>query len=517
MKHIGDKRVIVIGAGVGGIHAAARLAQHGYHVTVLEKNSRPGGRCNQLTRDGHSFDTGPTLLMMPNIFARAFADLEEPLEGHLDLLRIDPTFHLFFRDGTQLAITADQERMKAQMEALEPHSFAAFQRYLREGKFLYDQALPHLIDRDFQRFFDYFTPRNLYRAFKLKAFTKHYRYVSQFFRDPKLRAAFTFRDAYLGLNPYEAPAMFSMMQHLELADGVWLPRGGMYSIVNAMVKLAEKRSVQFSYNTPVRRITMENRRVTGVTLTNGRQLTADVVLANADLTYVYRHLLPEDRMARALLRKKYTCSAVTFYWGLDQSYPQLGVHNLFVSDQYRRSFRQVTQDLTLPDDPSFYVHTPVQVDPSRAPEGHDSLMVVVPVGHMDDTAPRDWGRVRDTARSRVLTRLATSGFPDLQKHIKFEVSYTAEDWAHLYNLTKGATLGLNHNLRQMAYLRPPNRHKRLTNLYFTGASTHPGSGVPTVLISARLTTDRILQEGSETQHPRPTSTTSTGPDAPRPT
>ncbi len=489
-----EKEVVVIGAGIGGIYAAARLAKHGYHVTVLEKNRRPGGRCNRLEKQGHSFDTGPTLLMMPAIFARAFSDLGETLEDHLELLRIDPTYHVHFQDRTRLTITADPKRMSEQLEAIEPHSFEAFQRYLKEGRFFQELAWSNFIDHDFRSFFDYFTPRSLVLAVRLKAFRRHYNYMGRFFRAPKLKEAFTFRDAYLGLNPYEAPAMFSLLQHLELSEGVWLPRGGMYTVVTEMVKLAEQRGAQFIYNTPVSRINEEKGRVLGVTQTNGRKLKADIVLANADLTYVYQHLLPADRMARNLLRKKYTCSAITFYWGTDKRYPQLGVHNLFVSGQYRRSFRQVVKDLALPDDPSFYLHTPVKADPQRAPEGHDSIMVVVPVGHMNGVAPQDWPSLRDTARRLVFKRLAAMGLTDLQKHIKFEVSYTAEDWVRLYNLTKGATLGLNHNLMQMGYLRPRNRHKRLHNLYFAGASTHPGSGVPTVLVSARLTSERILHE-----------------------
>jgi phytoene desaturase len=491
---VAEKHIVVIGAGVGGIYTAARLAKHGYRVTVCEKNSRPGGRCSHLERDGHSFDTGPTLLMMPDIFTRAFADLGELLTNHLDLQRLDPTYHVHFHDSAALTVTADQTRMRAQLEAIEPHSFKAFQRYLEEGRFFHKLAMPNFIDRDFRSVFDYFTPKNLYLALRLKVFRKHYNYMGRFFRDPKLKEAFTFRDAYLGLNPFEASAMFALLQYLELADGVWLPKGGMYSIVTELVKVAERLGVHFVYNTPVNRLNVAKDRVSGVTVANGEQLRADIVVANADLTYVYQRLLPISRMAHSLLRKEYTCSAITFYWGTDRQYPQLGVHNLFVSGEYQRSFRQVVKDLTLPNDPSFYLHTPVPADPNRAPKGHDSLMAVVPVGHMHDTTPQNWPRLRNQARRLVFKRLAAIGLTDLPKRIKFEVSYTAEDWAQLYNLTKGATLGLNHNLRQMGYLRPRNRHQRFHNLYFTGASTHPGSGVPTVLISARLTSERILRE-----------------------
>jgi phytoene desaturase len=228
-----------------------------------------------------------------------------------------------------------------------------------------------------------------------------------------------------------------------------------------------------------------------------------VVVANADLPYVYRCLLPDDGTASRLMRKKYTCSSVTFYWGVDRRYPQLEPHNLFLAGAYRQSFGHILQDHTMPEEPSFYLLAPARIDPSMAPEGQDTLMVVVPVGHIND-APRDrdsqdWDAIQQRARRFVLERLAQVGIYDLEEHIKFEVSYTPLDWQSRYNLTKGANLGLAHNLTQMGYLRPHNRHARYHNLYFVGASTHPGNGVATVLVSAHLTTERLLQEAGAPQ------------------
>jgi phytoene desaturase len=244
----------------------------------------------------------------------------------------------------------------------------------------------------------------------------------------------------------------------------------------------------------VERINVNGRRATGVTLADGRQIQADVVIANADLPYVYRELLPHERMAGRLERKKYTCSAITFYWGLDKPYPQIQSHNLFLADDYRQGFERVLKDLTLPDEPCFYAHTPLRVDPSLAPPGQDSLMVVVPVGHINAAAPQDWAALQKQARQRVLERLKKIGASDLEAHIKFEVSYTPRHWQSHYNLTRGAVLGLAHNLTQMGYLRPHNRHARYRNLYFAGASTHPGAGLANALISSRLASERIAQE-----------------------
>ena len=489
-----SKKVIVIGAGVGGIYIAARMAKYGYQVTVVEKNGQAGGRCNFFEKDGHSFDTGPTILMMPEIFTRAFSDLGEKIEDHIELLRIKPTYHIHYQDGMELTMTSDQKMMKEQLEVIEPGSYESLQRYIENGKLFYDLAMLNFIDRDFSNLSAYFNLENLYLAYKLKLLTNHYDYVGSFFSDHRLKEAFTFRDAYLGLNPYEAPAMFSMLQYLEMVTGVWLPKGGMYSVVKGITKLAEKFGSEFIYSNPVTRINVVKDKVTGITTLNGDRLDADIVVANADLTYVYQNLLSDDEIAKDLLRKKYTCSAITFHWGIDKQITKLGTHNLFVSGDYRQSFKQVMEDFSLPDDPSFYVHAPARVDPDRAPNGQDTITVIVPVGHINDTTPQNWKDIQHRAREFVIERLKAIGINDIEEHIKFEVSHTAEDWVKLYNLTKGSTLGLYHNLMQVGYFRPKNRHKRYRNLYFVGASTHPGSGVPTVLISAKLTSERIIRE-----------------------
>lgn len=490
---------LVIGAGVGGITTAARLARHGYRVTVVEKRDRPGGRCNRLVREGHRFDTGPTLFLMPDLYAQAFAGLGERMEDHLDLRRIDPVYHVHFDDGSSLELTSDLPAMQAQLEAIEPGSFAGYLRYLREGSYHYRLALPTLVQRGFYRFFEFFSLRNLVMLFRLRLLVRHYAHVGSFFTDPRLRAAFTFQDMYLSLSPFQASATYSLFQYAELAGGIWFPRGGMASVVGALVSIAEKNGVQLIYNAPVERILVDGARATGVALDDGREIRADVIVANADLSYVYRCLLPDDGTSQRLHRKKHTCSTVTFYWGVDRRYPQLGPHNIFLAGDYRGSFHRIVKDYTLPDEPSFYLHAPVRMDPSLAPEGQDTLMVVVPVGHINEAVPQDWAAIQNRARQFVLGRLAQIGLDDLEAHIKFEESYTPPDWESRYNLTFGATLGLAHNLTQMGYFRPPNQHARYRNLYFVGASTRPGNGVATVLISSRLTAERVLADAGVLQ------------------
>ncbi len=493
--------VLVIGAGIGGIAAAARLARHGYAVTVLEKNPTPGGRVGQIIRDGHRFDTGPTLFLMPEIFEETYAALGEHLHHHLDLRRIDPTYRIHFADGEQLALTSDMNALRSQLEAIEPGSFGHLLRYLAEGNRHYRMSLENFIGRNFEGLMQYFSLRNLPLLFRMKALVKHYDNISKYFRHPRLRAAFTFQNMYLGLSPYDAPATYSLLQYTELVDGIWLPKGGMYQVVKSLYSIAQALGVQFEFDAPVQQITIEGRRATGLRLADGRHLAGDIIVANADLPYTYQHLLDDPKEANHLDRLKYTSSAIMFYWGVNQEVRQLGTHNIFLADDYRASFDRIFEDKALPDDPSFYIHAPARTDPDAAPQGQDTLAVLVPVGHLDRSLDQPWSGLIARARRTVFGRLAKLGVPDLESHLKFEISYTPVDWQRLYNLAKGAAFGLSHNFTQVGYLRPGNRHRKYKNLFFVGASTHPGTGVPIVLLSARLTTRRILQESGHSHAP----------------
>ncbi|NIM93587.1 MAG: phytoene desaturase [Anaerolineales bacterium] len=487
--------VLVIGAGIGGITVAAYLAREGFRVTVLEKNKQPGGRCGQFAMDGHRFDTGPTLFLIPELFTQAFTDLDECVEDHLDLKRIDPSYTIHFNDGTTLELTSDMDGMRAQLESIEVGSFDGYLRYLEEGRKHYAISVPGLVKRNFRSAFEFFSLRNLLLFLRLKPLKKHYDNVGTFISDHRLKIALTFQDMYVGLSPYEAPALFSLLQYAETVDGVWLPMGGMYRVTEALEGIAKKWGTQFIYNTPVERINLNGKYASGVTFADGRRMNADVIIANADLPYVYRHLLPDEAAANRIERKEFSCSTLMFHWGVDKQFPQLGTHNLFFGDDSKRSFDQIFDELDLPDSPSFYVHTPVRIDPSFAPDGQDSLTVIVPVGHKDcDESLQDWPGIQERARREILRRLGQIGIHDLEAHIKFEVTVNPCDWQDYLNLAKGATHGLSHKILQMGYLRPHNQHAHYRNLYFVGASTHPGTGLPTVLVSARHVADSIFQD-----------------------
>ena len=417
------------------------------------------------------------------------------MSDHLDLRRIDPTYKVHFEDGLQLQLTSNIGDMQTQLENVEPTAFTGFLSYIAEGAKHYKLSLEKFVGRNFYNIFEYFSLANLPLIFQLKALQKHYTNTSRFFKDERLKAAFTFQNMYLGLSPYDAPATYSLLQYTELAEGVWYPMGGMYAGIQALTRVAEKLGVEFIYNAPVKKLKVDGSKVVGAELEDGREFSADLFVGNADLPYIYDQLLPDPVEAKKLDEKLYTCSTIMFYWGVDKQYPQVAHHNVFLGGDYKASFDQIFQEHRLPDEPSFYIHAPARTDAAAAPEGQDTFYVLVPVGHLEARTQQDWDAMVNKARETVFTRIAKEmGITDLREHIKFEITYTPKTWQERFNLVKGAAFGLSHNFWQVGFLRPQNRHAKYKNLYFAGASTHPGTGLPIVLLSARLTTERILKE-----------------------
>ncbi len=489
-----QRSVIIIGAGVGGISAAIHLAQHGWHATVYEKNPHPGGRCDWIERDGHHFDTGPTLLVMPRLYDAEFNSMGTPMTELLSIQQVDPTYHLVFDDGSQLALTSDMQEMKAQLEAIEPGAYQGLLRYLKEGERHYRLGMDKMVNRDFRKLTDFFNLDLLSLFFQVKPLVKHYANMASYFDHPRLKTAFSFQDVYMGLSPFDAPATFSLMPYTEMEHGVWYPRGGMYSIVEALMKLAQQAGVEFAFDTTVEQVVVKDHTVDYLEIEHDQQVKADVILANADLPYVCQELLPKDGYADRLDHKQFSCSVVSFFWGVDRPYPQLGPHTLFLADDFRENFHSINKHLDLPANPSLYIHAPARLEASMAPQGEDTLIAIVPVGHLSENGEQDWEARTDEARRQVFRRLASIGITDLAEHIEFETSYTPLSWKKRYNLVKGSTHGLSHNLTQLAYLRPSNRHPSYHNLYFVGASTRPGTGLPTAMVSGRLVAQRIMDE-----------------------
>lgn len=489
------KDIAIIGAGIGGLTSAIYLADKGYRVTVCEKNDFAGGRCSQIMRDGHRFDLGATIFLMPSVYRDVFTSLGLDLDECFDFKPVTTLYNLYFDDGSVLDFSADPQKMESQLEALEPGSYRRMQEYIREGYSFLELGLTKLLGRNFYRMFDFVTIKNVGLLVRLKTYLTHSAYARRFFRNEHLQMAFTFQNIYVGQSPYRAPAFFSMLPAAELVQGSMFPKGGMAAISGKILEIARQKGVEVRYNAPVAQILTDKNRATGVLFEDGSRLEADIILANADLPYVYSSLLPDSLMARKLKRMSYSCSALTFHWALDKVYPGLSQHNVFLCDEFRECLDTIFTDKTMSAKPCFYIHSPIRNDQTAAPEGSDSLSVLIPVGHIDPKKNQDWEKIQTAARKAVINRLVAAGYPDFEEHIKFEICHTPGTWEKVFNVTRGATFGsLSHSIFQMGYFRPHNRHRKYKNLYFAGGSTHPGNGVPLVLLSAKLTTERILKE-----------------------
>jgi phytoene desaturase len=490
-----NKTAVIIGSGIGGIATSVFLARAGYRVKVYEKNAFPGGRCSQMIRDGHRFDMGATIYLMPSIYNSVFEAMGLKIEDCFQSLTLKTLYTVYFGDGTAIPFSGDANIMKPQLEKIENGSYKKAQQYTTTGYRLFTLAMDKLLGRNFIRLFDFVTFSNALLLVKLRTYVRHVVYVRKFFRHPHLRKAFTFQNIYVGQDPYRAPALFAMLPAAELKEGSLCPIGGMYRITETLISTAEKLGVQFFYGKPVTRIIVNGNKTEGIVLNDDESVHADIVIANADLPYVYRELLPDRRKSSRIDRLKFSCSAIALHWGLDKIYPQLGHHSVFLSDNYRKNLRRIFRGKSLSDNPSFYVQAPSRTDPSAAPAGGDTLSVIIPSGHIDPRMPQNWNDLHHKARRAVIDRLKKLGMTDIEDHIKFEYSYLPPDWQKAFNLSRGSTFGgLAHNIFQMGYFRPHNRHRKYRNLYFTGGNTHPGNGIPLVLLSAQLTTERILKE-----------------------
>jgi phytoene desaturase len=480
--------VLIVGAGVGGLATAIRLQAAGKQVHVIERASEVGGRCSRIRDRGFQFDVGPTLLLMRPVFEELFASAGRKLDDYLELSPCDPNYEIWFGDGASVVFSTQLREMQRELERLEAGSFGGYLRYLEEGRKGMAASLDRFVGRNFDSLAEFATPANLKTILQVNAHRSLFSVVSRHFRDERLRIALSFQTMYLGISPYQAPGVYSLLPYTELADGIWFPRGGLYAVPQALEKLARELGVTFELGKSVAKVEIEGRSARGVRLEDGSKRAADTVVLNADLPYAYRELLPDSPLPRGN-KLKYTSSALMFYWGLDERAPRLRHHNIFLAD-FADNFTDIFERRRVPEEPSFYVNVATRSDPSLGPPGRDGVYVLVPVPHLG--SPVDWDAEVNRVRERVLARLAAAGC-DLRGHIVLEHRRTPLDWQRTLNLEHGSAFGLSHDLFQVGYFRPANQHARYRNVFFVGASTQPGTGLPMVVLSSRLATERILK------------------------
>lgn len=488
-------RAIVIGAGVGGLTAAMKLAHRGWKVDLYEKQPVPGGRCGRVEADGFRFDLGPTILLMPFVFERTFASVGRRLSDYLTLVRCDPNYRVTFRDDSTITLTSELTRMREELERIEPGSFERYLRFLAKGRDRHDTSLDRFVTRHFDSLAQFVTPANLPHIFRIGAHQTLASQVAKSFADERLRQVMSFQTMYLGVSPYEAPAVFGLLPYTELAVGVWYPMGGMGEIPRALERVCHELGVTTHYNASVKRVLVEDGAARGVELADGRLVRADVVVVNADYPFAQKHLVPKEvSRTKALEKKRYTSSGYMLYLGLKRRHDELLHHNVFFGRDFKGSFTSIFEKLEVPDDPSFYVNAPAHTDPSMAPAGKDALYVLVPVPHK---APHlDWAVEGPKVRAKVFARLRELGMGSIEEDIEVERVVTPDDWERELNLERGANFGLAQNMFQIGPFRPKVWDDRVADLFYCGASVQPGTGVPTVMISADLCVQAIDERAS---------------------
>ena len=482
---------------MGGLASALRLAHAGFDVTVLEKQSRPGGRSNLIEENGFRVDTGPTILVMKDTFEELYRSIGQDINQRLQFIQLDPNYRIYFHDETHFDLYSNMALLAQEVEKIEPGAAERLFRFIGAGAKKYELGMD-FVDRNFDRITDLANPVAGIRLLGTQAHQNLYRQVSKFFNgNDKLTKAFSFHSMFLGLSPFDALAMYSLITYADLALGMWFPMGGIYSIIEDLLKLADEMGVKVRTNAPVSQICVENGKTTGVMLASGEQIQAELVVSNADLPYTYRKLIdPSQRKQysdQRLDRFEYACSGYILYLGLDKTYDHLRHQALYFSEDYRANLNAIFSEKTLPEEPSFHMNVPTQTDPSLAPPGHSLVYVLAPMPNLE--AKIDWEQAAPQVRENLLDKLERIIDPHIRRHIVWEREYRPTDWLKDINASLGTAFGsLSHGFFQSSYFRPHNKARDIHGLYFVGQVTYPGIGMPMVMISSKLVSERIVKE-----------------------
>ncbi len=478
---------MIVGAGVSGLATAALLAHRGYRVTVLEKGAVPGGRAAQWSRDGFTFDLGPTLLFMPDVYRALFATWGGDFDAEVALLRPALNERLHFVDGRTLEISPGLPETIASLERFAPGAGAGLLRYLAGAAGAYELARAEFVGTRIRHWSAFVTPRKLAALVRSGAFANLQRVAARAFGPAA--AALSFQSMYLGMSPYASPALYRLLFFTELGEGVFFPRGGIGAFVRALERAARANGAEIRYDTEVRALERDGARVTAA-VTDDARYPCDAAVVSADLPYAYAALLGEPR--HRSLRMRRTPSALLLYAALERRYDDQAHHEFLMPADLRATCADIFQHRIFPRDPAIYLASPTATDPSMAPPGADALYVLVPTPDCDGAI--DWERDAPALTESILERIERRRLPGLRGRIRWLERRTPLDFARILNLAGGSAFGLSHDVLQIGPLRPDNRHARYRNCYFAGASTRPATGLPLVTLGAMQTAERIAEE-----------------------
>lgn len=492
--------VAIVGAGPGGLAAALLLANTGARVQIFESKSRVGGRTSAVEEQGFRFDLGPTFFLYPRILSEIFASIGRDLTAEVPMVKLDPQYRLIFGAGGRLDATPDPLEMDRQIAALSPRDAGAFRRFMTENRVKFEKLRP-LLESSYASLFDFLSP-SVYAALPwLRVWHSLGGELERFFHDPRLVIAFSFQGKYLGMSPFRCPSVFSILSFLEYEHGVFHPLGGCSAVTERMAQIATEMGVEIHLDEGVEAIEFRGKRAVGVRTGRG-EYHCDALVVNADFSHSMRQLVPNHLRRRwndrQLERKRYSCSTFMLYLGIDGCYDDLEHHTIYIARDYNRNLRDIEQRQILSDDPSFYVQNACVTDPGLAPPGCSTLYVLLPVPHRNPNV--DWSVEQASFRRLAYRQLAKIGLHDVERRVRFEKVVTPADWEQNYAIHKGATFNLAHNLGQMLHRRPHNRFEDLEGVYLVGGGTHPGSGLPVIFESARITSRLMAEDLGLSRH-----------------
>ena len=481
------ENVVIVGAGLAGLSAALRLAGAGRSVTVIERESVPGGRSGLLQKDGYNFDTGPTVLTMPSLIEDAFNSVGEEMKDWLDLIPLRPLYRAFYHDGSQLDVYPDTKEMEAEIaKVIGPEEAIGYRNYVEFVTKLYKYEINDFIDRNIDSPFGLLTP-NLARLIAIGGFRKLSPKVSQFLKDPRTQKVYSFQAMYAGVSPQQALAIYAVIAYMDSVNGVFFPRGGMHAVPRALAAAAEKHGVKFKYSTTAATIEKSNGRATAVITTDGERIPCDALILNPDLPVAWKELIGKEPWS--IKRLNYSPSCVTMLVGSKKSYDHIAHHNIHFGASWDGVFDELINKKILMTDPSILVTVPSLDDKSLTPPGKESYYVLFPTPNLD--ADIDWKVTGPKYRDQMIKTLEQRGYTDFGDSIEVEHLTTPLDW-EAQGMERGAPFASAHTFFQTGPFRPRNLAAGFENIVFAGSGTQPGVGVPMVLISGRLAAERIL-------------------------
>ena len=492
------KKIIVIGAGVAGLSAAVRLQKLGYEVTLYEKDRQVGGKMNQIKTAGFTFDLGPTIVMMPEIYREVFEFCGKDPDDYIPMKKVDPMLKLYFNKEEPIEFSNDLIELTKTLENISPEDTQGYFAFLADIYQRYTIAKEAFITKSFRGFWDFYNPKSLWAGIRLRTFSDAYTSISKFVKDDRLRKSLAFQTLYIGVSPYQGPSLYTIIPMIELFYGVYFIEGGMYTLATSLARLFEELGGKIVYETSVDEILIDNKIAKGIRI-GKEQVMADAIVCGADFPYAMKELIPDERKRGKYTNKKiakfeYSCSCFLMYLGLDKKYPEEHLHSIYFAEDFKQNVDDLFERGKLPDDPSFYLYRPSLMDDSLAPEGQEGLYVLLPVPELSKY--EKWTEQTMQAYRQKIIRLLKEKtiFKDIDEHIVSETLITPKDFSERFNAYNGATFGLKPTLKQSNYYRPHNKFSAAENLYFCGSSTHPGAGVPIVMQSAKLAVEELLRD-----------------------